>query len=417
MAILLVYELSFHYLFLRVMINYLCLDNEADSSLRTSLDLIQDQVEGLSIILEKPLEYDAQLVDLAQRLGNGDIQGLILDLRLDDQFGDKAKYRAPTIAQELRTRSSERIADNNVETHDSNEIPPCPLVLWSTDKKLADSYRRDDTSHDLFEFKIFKDRLAEPDHRKEYALDAARKLIACVNGYQKIIESTVSSSDRADRLLELEPDWSEQIDPRIFAPLNEDIEGKSVHEQARYIVQQLLNTPNSALIPPKIVAARLGVDPIKMSVKEIKSLVDSLLPEARYKGIFSEGWPCWWSPKIEAMWSALDNNPGPLLRLTAEKRVAFINKKLGANLQAAQKIKYTTSSVYTTICQVTGEPLAPVDGFATAQHLYPWQLPEYVSLVGMLGKDPKQEYPKLDPLELERFNEERESYPETRRQK
>ena len=84
------------------MINYLCLDNEVDSSLRTSLDLIQDQVEGLSIVLEKPLEYDAQLVDLAQRLGDGDIHGLILDLRLDDQFGDKAKYRAPTIAQGVK---------------------------------------------------------------------------------------------------------------------------------------------------------------------------------------------------------------------------------------------------------------------------------------------------------------------------
>ena len=199
--------------------------------------------------------------------------------------------------------------------------------------------------------------------------------------------------------------------------MNEDIEGKSAHEQARYIVQQLLNTPNTALITPQIVAARLGIDPTKMSVNEIESLVDRLLPEARYKGIFSGGWPCWWSPKIETMWLALDNNPGPLLRLTAEKRVAFINEKLGTSLQAAQNIKYTTSSVYTTVCQVTGEALAPVDGFATAQYLYPWQLPEYVSLVGMLGKDPKQEYPKLDPLEMERFNEERESYPETRRQK
>jgi len=412
------------------MINYLCLDNEANESLRESLDLIQKQSialdqsgkkkEQVSIKLEKPLAYDLQLDDLALRLDKGEIDGIILDLRLDDQIGDKAKYRAPTIAQELRTRSAEPLLDKALAAASGATLPQmrsCPLVLWSTDKKLADSYRRDDTSHDLFEFKIFKDKLAGPESRKEYAFHAARKLVASATGYRRIAEAPASSIERAEKLLALEQEWSELLDARLFAPLNEGIEQKSIHEQARYITRQLLETPNTALITPQVAAARLGVDPTQMSITEIEKLVDQLFPKARYKGAFAEGWPCWWTPKIEDAWLELNGVPGPLLRLPAETRVEFINRTFGTKFNAAERIKYATSSVFTTVCQVTGRPLASIDGFATSQHLFPWQLPEYVSLDGMLGKDPKREYPKLDPLEVQRFEEERKLHPETRRRK
>lgn len=377
-------------------INYLCVDDAGDEKTYSYLDFISDQDKRLNIEPSEPDEFSLQLTNLKEKVkpDNGaGFDGLLLDLRLDGE-GSKAHYRAPALAQEIHTRAVE----------DKDGFPICPLVLWSNDEKLDDSYWPDDTSHDLFDLTIFKEKLADLDVK--YALKTARKLVSLADGYSQILALQETGFDRISLLLDKPSVFLQALDPRITKPLGEGIGDTSVYDQARFIHQQLLTIPNSALVSSEILAARLGLN--IREVSDFDDFADKLFPNARYTGAFAYGWPCWWMSVVEKEWINLKDCPGALRNIRAEKRVECIrNNSDRQELQPAATIELTNSTTFWTVCQVTRQPLDPMEGYAVDKQLYPWQNTQYVSLHGKLSGGKKADRTKIDPLDIERYEEEK----------
>lgn len=379
---------------------YLCIDDAGDEATYSYLDFISDRDENLSIEPSLPIDFIPQLDDLKKNLkpeGSEGYNGLILDLRLDVEEGSKAKYRAPALAQEIHTRGAE----------DKGTFPICPLVLWSNDDRLNESYWPDDTSHDLFDLTIFKEKLASLD--ENYAHKVARKLVALANGYPKVAQTTSVGLERAASLLNVTQEFLQGLDPRIIQPLTRGLSEVSIYDQSRFIHSQLLTIANSALVDSEVLAARLGMD-VK-SIPDFNAFAESLFPSARHQGVFAYGWSCWWMPLIESLWDQLPNCPGPLRELTAEQRVQHIIEVSGRrDIIAAQPIEPATSTVFWTICQITRRPMDPMDGYVLDRQLHPWQLTQYVSLIGKLTGGKKMARMKIDPLDLERYEEDKVKY-------
>jgi hypothetical protein len=374
-------------------VNYLCVDDERNAETEAYLAFIQRQDERINTTLRVPEDFSNEVESLKREILEHNFNGLLLDLRLDG-MGSAARYRAPALVQEIHTRVAE------------NTFPARPLVLWSNDQKLSISYWPDDTSHDLFDFTIYKEKLAE--RNQSYAAKLARKLVALAEGYMYIDNLTTRDMPRVVELLNLQAEQFDQLDPRLLKPLMLPMSEISIYEQARFIHRQLLAMPNNALVDSEILAARLGIAIDTFSDNDFEALVDQLLPGTRYKGVFSEGWSCWWMSSVETVWQSLPDCPGPLRELTAEQRVAFINYITGrTDIKAAKPIELANSSSFWTICQITRHPLDPFEGYVADRQLYPWQLTQYVSLHGKLSGGKVAARIGIDALDWERYNEDK----------
>lgn len=374
-------------------IKYLCVDDETNADTEGYLDFISDQREGLHITLRLPAAFSPEIENLQKEVGSSGFQGLVLDLQLNGK-GSPARYRAPALVQEIHTLVAE------------NAFPVCPLVLWSNDKKLSVSYYPDDTSHDLFDLTIYKERLANGD--QPYADKIAHKLVALAEGYQFIRQAETSGLQRAIELLHIPQGLADELDPRVLLPLTFPLKETSAYDQARFIHRQLLTTPNQALVDAELLAARLGLR--LEEVADFEALADQLFPNARYQGVFAEGWACWWMPLLEEAWLALPACPGPLRELAAEQRVACVVAATGRHgLTPARPIELASSTSYWTVCQVTRHPLDPLEGYVVDRHLYPWQLTQYVSLHGKLSGGKEADRINIDGLDVERYQEDRQA--------
>ena len=134
---------------------YLYIDDELNNPDDDSVEAVSDGFNDFGLIeveVGEPLDFKSQKKDLLKKLK--DYDGLILDLRLDQNMKLDVSYNAPAIAQELRT------AVPNPEDH----LRPCPIVLCSTDERMRATYDADQTSHDLFDYKFLKG--SEPDWPK-----------------------------------------------------------------------------------------------------------------------------------------------------------------------------------------------------------------------------------------------------------
>ncbi len=150
------------------MAKYLYLDDEQPAAVRPFLRELRRWRDDLEIEHHAPQPYHDQL----PRLSHETFGGLILDLRLDqfpswEKAGGKAEYRATTLAQEIRTRATERKGAFEV-----------PIVLWSTDERLRESYTRDDTGHDLFDLKCVKTDISDYPAKAEQIADQLASLVA-----------------------------------------------------------------------------------------------------------------------------------------------------------------------------------------------------------------------------------------------
>lgn len=364
-------------------VRYLCSDDETGrttGAYKTKLE--KQSSNNLKIEITAPDNFEKEVGRLSKTIREEGYSGLLLDLRLDGT--GKAHYRATSLVQEIHTRAAE------------GEFPICPLALWSNDKKLRDSYSPDETSHDLFDIIISKDKLS----KGNYAKDKALKLVSLAIGYEHLSDCKVTGIARVESILGGNEQLVSGIDPRIIYPLS--VVPASIYEQARFVHQQLLSIPNNALVSSELLAARLGID--YASTPTFDSIALELFPSAKYTGLFSEGWSCWWMAEVEQVWETFQNCPGPLKRLSAEKRVAFINSHLNrTDLSAAKPIKFASSTAYWSICQITRKPIDPREGYVVNRQLLPWQLTQYVSLYGKLdGSSASDEY-DVNPLDMERF--------------
>ena len=330
-----------------------------------------------------PKLYGKQIDYLVER----NFHGLILDLRLDmnpDEEATKANYKAPTLAQEIRTRAAEyssAAAKRGQEEY--------PIVLWSTDNRLDISYNRDHTSHDLFDLLCVKEHIVSdeqevPEEKK--APWVAKRLLALADGYDKIAEVRNEFGRKKEQFFRFLgfDDVPDFLDDRLvkLAPFGPRRLYRPIHEYARFIRRELLETTGPLIDKPTL-AARLGID-ISLS-PAFDFLLEEHFTEAAYLGPFAQGWPRWWAQRVEDMWRKLmgQGESDDFFRsIPADERVKRLRKCTGLNgLHAAVPLIEGGSTRYWVVCRATQRPLDPREGFVLeSRGQFPWQGDEYVSL-------------------------------------
>ncbi len=359
-------------------IKYLYLDDEEVTTVKPYRDIVVRHSKELHIDIEHPATFQNYSALINKLKG---YQGLILDWRLDEISSKtekkKADFRAATLAQEIRTRETEK------------KISPLPIVVWSQESRLKRSYQGDFTSHDLFNL-VYK---------KEFIIDNPRivhdQLLSLALGYKHI--DKFKSANRKFKLSDLLITKDSYVDIRVQEYFSST--ARTVHEIARFIIQELLHRPG-LMIDERRLASRLGID--KDVSKDWSKILD-LVEKYKYLGPFGEAWERWWAFGVEKeWWLPTSGQDSPISLLNAMERVEIIKKKTGLkNLIVAKPIKPKYHTRFYTICEYTKKPLDPIDGVIIAEkEPQPWQERRYISLDTALerreGYDPH-------PTELERL--------------
>jgi hypothetical protein len=386
------------------MVRYIIVD---DAATEAAEEKLQPLIETVEFACEEDLKidpvYPEAFEEMVAYLKKEKPDGVVLDLRLDEfrppsEEGEDRKkpdYRATGLAQELRTRSTER------------DLKELPIVLWSYESKLKKSYTKDDTGHDLFDLKSKKEKLQSVNS----ATDVARKLIALSKGYEQILETRKRKGGPGTQFYKFlgfdsDPGF---LDPRLISYFESHDTPIPAHEYARFIIKQLLEVPGP-LIDEEVLAARLGVDIDKSG--EWEELLAKLPESVRYAGPFSEGWKRWWAYPLERWWKSLSESSQPLRQVEAEERIRVLKAAVGElDLVAATPIAPSYSSQFWSVCEGAEpgqirDPLDPIDGFMiTRKDRQPWQLERYISEERAIEDRHRDKNLRIDPLERDRLQE------------
>ena len=347
----------------------------------------------LDINLKKPYNFEKELDRLIEELKSCD--ALILDLQLDgpqeedsdkegkdaneDEKKFKVRYQAPPLAQMIRTLASE------------GEIPDLPIILCSTEDKVKDSFNRDFTSHDLFDWTFLKDDIDE---------ETINKIVSLIDGYQ------ILNKNKKDFSTSLGRDYNE-LDQRILSRfIIED--NPPTHEIARVIFKDIVQ-PTGLLINERTLAARLGVDMSK-NVGCCNAFIDKHFSKTKYDGVFHTSWNRWWNDRVNDVFEEITNEN--LASLDANLRVSLLIEKTEfKDLIVAEPIELFESTNYWNICEITEKPLDPFEGFKISgkEEPKPWQDYAFVSLLAIVTMPDliKKKGIKIHPSDLERLAFER----------
>ena len=311
-----------------------------------------------------------------------DFGGLILDLRLDGQGHYPTAFNATALAQELRSVAS--MGDTRIY----------PIVLTSTEEKIKETYNSDKSSHDLFDYKMHKS--------SEKWEKRSKKLISLAKDYRKINNTVFDSSSAESKLYELlGKEISNIQDIRIIEKLIGLIDEGDKHYFANFIIKQFFHFTHP-LVSKRVLFARLGLFIDDLAVDEINSILE-LFEDAKYTGVFSEGWDRWWQVDIDTV--IKEKCQTNFSFISAEDRVSIINNKLNLNLKPFDGLKYNYSTEYSTICEATKKPIDHLEGFriSTSHDFQSWQMYKYVSLYAYLERIRISEI-KPHPLEVDNIN-------------
>lgn len=309
--------------------------------------------------------------------------GLLLDLRLDQTASEDTKMKVPftatVYAQHIRTLVTNGDIKKDI-----------PIVLFSTDEKLNKVYSIDLTSQDLFDRYIEKTRIPE---------NAKSKLISLAKGYIEIGDNkTISKLLCLDNL--------DFIDGRVFARYSDDL-NIPTHEYVQTILKDLIY-PQGILINELMLSSRLGID-IEKS-KDWQKLKD-YFEEAKYKGVFSDGWSRWWMYLIDDIF--YEKTETYLSYLDANERVELLKKITNfQELVVAEPIKESYSTRFWTYCKIIKKPLDPLEGFKINNPIEPkpWQEYDYCSLYAILEEKHTSKNITIHPSDRDRLNIIRSEY-------
>lgn len=359
------------------MIKYLYIDDEKDKA-KTYIESLEKEGE-LKIDFQQ-----AQTLDKAFLIKNlKNYHGVLLDLRTDQEPDDDnniSDFTGAEWGQHLRVLSTNGELENDL-----------PIVLFSTDAKLQQTYFRDLTSNNIFDRFLSKDKTPP---------NAQRKLISLANGYKEI-----SKEKDFNELLKIN---TSNLDPRIFSRF-ESGNDIPVHEYAQMILKDLIYA-KGVLINEKYLAARLGIDKDTSSDwDEIKEIFDV----AKYKGVFFDGWDRWWMFAVDKLFNSISETY--LNYLDAKERVAILKEKTGlTNLNYSEPIEKNESYDYWTVCKALGKPLDSHEAFKvyTRSEPKPWQEYEYISLHALLEEVPaiQDKNITVHPMDKEKCNLKRAKY-------
>lgn len=362
--------------------NFIYID-DSNEAIAATRGFSQDR---LSVSSEKPLDI---LEDQINRIKEQKIDGLILDLRLDDYENDnnkKVQFRGTTLAQEIRTRQKE------------GGIDQFPIFLFSGNDNIDKSLNS--TTSGIFDLCIEKESI-DADKYEEYQ----KYFIAIAKAYKNRIHNS-----NVNDIMNLEDDGSSRIDSFI-SDFNIVIkQSHTTSSLVKFIINEILNR-DCVLISEKLLACRLGID-IEKTPEAWASLKEQL-SSAKYNGVLSDGWERWWMHKVEIWWTSLIEDIDDLQYLSANRKIDIISKKTGiAGIYTPDNIQKCTHRDFWTLCAGLNRPLSILDGIVIANqdNLYSWQDVRYVSIECALTGKNKFIWTDIASYEKLRFEELQELY-------
>lgn len=361
-----------------------------DDPIQTSKEKVQGfEKQGRLTIISNQHKgtWEEQLKFIKEK--ESSMNGLILDLRLDDFPNEDKKYadfRGTSLAQEIRTRQKE------------TSLNSFPIVLFSANDKLEQSL--ENSGKDLFDICIDKSKV----NANTFTTFTPR-LVSLAEGYMLLKDNKdISTILKIDIAL---------IDERFVSEIAQLL-NNPIHIISQFIIYELIEK-QGLLINEQVLAARLGID--AKSSSDWDKIKDSI-SFAEYKGVFCDGWQRWWMPLIEKWWIDSVQAKTYLRSTKAIDRVEAIKKALALEkLQCAEKIDKADSDEFWTVCNGYDRPLDPVDGLLIEgqDKLYPWQDPEYVSIDAALkSKNKDKVWKNVAKIEAEHLRELQKIYRKAR---
>ena len=356
---------------------YIYIDDEEKEAIQSIINGLNDtkHIDVTYFPISHHKTFESLVSEIKKEFENG-CDGVLLDLCLNGGGINSLQFSASTVAQYLRSSASSKI------------LPDFPIVLCSTDEKLRNSYIADTASHDLYDYKFVKGSGIIWD-------TVALRMQSLSQGYQCINNRNIYE------ILNLTESQFEKIDQHIFDRFRFN-EVWTSYDLAHFILNDLF-AYSGALISEEIVASRFGID-IQYSKEEWIKLIDIINAQAKYNGVFADGWIYYWADEINSFFKSISMGKS-WTSFNARDRVKIINSKYSLNLIDANPIEFATSSYFDTVCEGTKRPLDSMEGFEIYESadLKPWQEPKYVSVYALCsGKYPNI---RIKNSEKKRFEE------------
>jgi len=252
---------------------------------------------------------DTELALLANRIITSDPAVVALDYRLDEDVGSLSPdqtYKASAVAQQLRDKAVASPADD------------FPIVLVSAEEKIKEMFDPDRTAHDLF------DRVLVKEDINKDASAARTEILSLIGAYQVL---TVDPRYKLETFLAAGPE------DRIFVDIQElkiPVETAAApHQVVGFVLKHLIAKPG-LLLDAADAGARMGITPQSFEAVQAK-LADAKL---QYSGQLSDGWPRWWTHRLDAwLTKLLDARP---VTLTASERAERLGLSIDVPLEAAR---------------------------------------------------------------------------------
>jgi hypothetical protein len=363
---------------------YVYIDDVTDGKEEGIKNGIQ-QYGTIEVLFKQPQNWNSSIEEIKTLLQ--DYDGLILDLRLQDNpnsEGEYAKYRGSTVAQELRTLIKEKEITNDF-----------PIVLLSATGDVLSSL--DQTSYDLFDLCVSKNTLgADAEHSYDNFI---QKLISLALGYKQLngAEKEIKSILGIDQSI-LDSRFNDKFCSLLDQP---------THIISKFILKEIIQKP-SFLINENYLSSRLGVD--KSSEDWITLL--KVLDTFKYKGVFSDYYSRWIMPLLENWWETTISEDIDLRTATAEKRVELLASKLNLKLRPLKKTEKSKSTSFWTVCKGTNQAIDTLDGLIIANQddNFPWQEKEYISIDEALKRSNKSAWKDVSSLEKNRLTNLKQIY-------
>lgn len=307
---------------------------------------------------------------------HNDIDGLILDSELD-VYDSKRMFSGSAIAQEIRIRQ--------LNGYLKREFP---IVLFCS----ANNVLHKEYNSQLFDFCLEQTQInIVNDSKKLTNIVDAYRILAVNNDLSDILKTDINKLD--SRFV------------KEFCVLK----NSPIFKKVQYVLNELV-IRQGLLISEDILAVRLGIDKSESKGNWLTVLASLNSFGAKNQGIFSDGWPRWWMPMVDEWWYQLEGNDTYIRFYSAEKRAKLVEEKLNMRLSekiqlvpAKAKSRFSFSTDYWTICDVTNEPLDIEDGLMLPcqDNLYPWQDARYVSIMAAIEES--LEVSDFDDERLERY--------------
>lgn len=333
--------------------------SKTPESVQTYVDLLQKK-SSLEIKAAAPQSFENQIAAIIKETS---INAIIIDYRLSivaNVAGTTTNYDAPSLAQELRTKTAEGL------------FKEIPIFLISSDEKIKRYYDHDEASHDLFDFVIRKDRLAKsPDH-------TIRVIIAFIDAYIAFKDKWVYED-----ILKMKD--IDKINGSFFDKLS-SLKDSPRFPIIKFLYKEFYHYPG-LLVNDLYIAARFGIN-IDEST-DFSTLLEKYFGDAFYTGVFATASPRWWWHIVEKTWNEKFSQDKVFLRKSiAQSRVEQIIKITDLkNISVAQKLQYSTSDNFWTVCHATKRPIDPTDGLKLyIKDNFPWQEPMYISIYAALNR-------------------------------